>query len=211
MRNTFSNLSFYRLDKKHNLSSEDLKRIAELIYQTDPYIYPAVFLSQDNAIKVIPEMIVTGDRMFCSKNIFVTELDSEIAGIVLWHQGELFWTTDHYEKVIDKLQIPPSPYIELVNKVYFRSYSNTRSDIISIINVCIFEKHRGVGIGSALIEAFLQETAGLCREYELFVLADNKNAVKLYMNYGFHVSDTINGFSVDQIDLPCYRMIKLCY
>lgn len=155
-------------------------------------------------------MIATGDRMFCSKNLYVAELDSEIAGIVFWHLGELSWTTDHYEKVIDKLQIPPSPYIELVNQVYFRSYSNARPDMISIINVCVFEKHRGSGIGSALIESFLQETAGLCREYELFVLADNNNAVKLYMNYGFHVTDKINGFSVDQIDLPCYRMTKLC-
>lgn len=44
---------------------------------------------------IIPEMIATGDRMFCSKNLYFAELDSEIAGIVLWHLGELSWTTDH--------------------------------------------------------------------------------------------------------------------
>lgn len=44
------------------LSEEQLKEIADLIYDSDPYIYPAMFTDRREAETVIPKMIRAGTR-----------------------------------------------------------------------------------------------------------------------------------------------------
>ncbi len=59
-----------------------------------------------------------------------------------------------------------------------------------------------------MLDSFLESTKG---PYELFVLADNPAAVKLYEKKGFRIVETRQGFNVELKNLPCYRMIRMEY
>ena len=56
-----------------------------------------------------------------------------------------------------------------------------------------------------MMDAFFQVKQG---PFELFVLADNPAAVKLYQAKGFQITQQQGGFSLDGIAPLCYRMVK---
>lgn len=182
-------------------TDEQLKDIAGLIYDTDPYIYPTMFESRENAQVVIPKMIKAGDSMFRPESLFLAMEKDEVIGLILWIKGALKWDRTIYDRSGGN-----SPYIDRVCQEYFASYSETPDNIISIINVCVKEKTRGKGIGSRMMDSFLESTQG---PYELFVLANNPAAVKLYEKKGFRIVETRQGFSLESNELPCHRMIRI--
>ena len=55
------------------LPGDDRLRVAELIYLTDEYIYPSWFDSEEEAFRVLSEMISL-DTIYNDKNITVAEL-----------------------------------------------------------------------------------------------------------------------------------------
>ena len=65
-------------------NNDNLERIAELIYKTDPYIYPYWFENIDNCKKMLPVLMKQDGFIFNLKNIDVAvEKDSnEILGII---------------------------------------------------------------------------------------------------------------------------------
>ena len=63
------------------------------------------------------------------------------------------------------------------------------------------------GVGSFLLRSFFEAHRD-CRQFELFVLADNQRAIHVYQKYGFSTAERLQGFSIDNRDLPCLRMVK---
>lgn len=74
-----------------------------------------------------------------------------------------------------------------------------------MINVCVKEKTRGSDIGGKMLDSFLDLEQG---KTELFVLADNTAAVRLYEKKGFRIVEELQGFNVESHELPCYRMMR---
>ena len=186
--------------KLSELTGQQLEDIAELIYETDPYIYPAMFSSKEEAMNIIPKMIEAEDSMFNLENFFLAEKDNRIVALILWHRGPLKWSDNIYCACGGK-----SPYIKKVKTGYFDSYADIPHDMASIINVCVNRSMRNQHVGNILIDAFIKMISG---PYELFVLEDNTSAIKLYENKGFVVTETLQGFTVDNLDLPCLKMEK---
>jgi len=177
-------------------SSENLEEISGLIYDTDPYIYPAMFSSREEAVTIISKMICSSDSMFNLENMYVAYSDRSIIGLVLWHRGSFSWEAGLYVSCGGHSQ-----YIHEVRERYFSNYADIPSDTVSLINVCTSVRNKGVG--NILLESFLNTVSG---PYELYVLADNKPAIRLYEKHGFHVVESSNGFSIDRQDLLCYKM-----
>lgn len=91
--------------------------------------------------------------------------------------------------------------------IYFNSYADEeRADVISIINLCVSENARGLGIGKKLMESFLRQHRG--EKIELCVLEENKAALDLYKKMGFKEVSRYQGFSVDERDIVCIGMEK---
>ena len=189
------------------LTQAQRRDIAALIYQTDPYIYPAMFRSQENAERLIPELMLRGDAMFCAENLFVCMAGETVAGIILWHQGPMDWDPALFEECASALGIKQSPYLALVKDQYFSAYREAPEDWISILNVCTKAEFRDYGVGSFLLRSFFEAHRD-CRQFELFVLADNQRAIHVYQKYGFSTAERLQGFSIDNRDLPCLRMVK---
>jgi len=190
------NIFCKKLDKDY--TKRELSEIAGLIYDTDPYIYPAMFQTREHALEIIPKMIVANDTMFCEDNLYVAKNSEKIVGIVLWHRGPLSWSADTYFACGGD-----SPHIDEVRLKYFASYSETKASVVSLINVCT--SIHGHGIGSELLRSFLREVEG---PYELFVLSDNASAIKLYEKVGFSITQQMQGFSLTEPNPSCFQMVS---
>ena len=186
------------------VSEDMMENIAGLIYDTDPYIYPAMFGTRENALELIPELIQNDDSMFCLDNLYVAEYEGEIVGLVLWIKGKLNWSEEKFCRISEKCRIPISQYLGIVTKKYIDSYADVKDGVISIINFCVSQEVRDIGIGSQLMESFLKTHRH--EPLELCVLEENSAAVKLYQKYGFMENNRYQGFSVDEKLLICIGM-----
>lgn len=191
------NILCKKLDENH--TKQELSEIAGLIYDTDPYIYPAMFQTRESALEIIPRMIIANDTMFCAKNLYVAKHGEQIVGIILWHRGPLNWSADTYFACGGD-----SPHINEVSLKYFASYSEMSADVVSLMNVCT--SIRGQGIGCKLLCSFMREIDG---PYELFVLSDNSSAINLYKKEGFSIVQRTQGFSLVEPHPSCYQMVSI--
>jgi len=201
-------INLKQLDPSMCIDERDMRKIAGLIYDTDPYIYPAMFITRENAMLLIPELIRLGDAMFRFENMLVAEIEAQIVGLVLWHRGALHWNRKLFDQCIYNLHVEASPYIDEVQDKYFKSYDNTSVATVSIINVCTDLAYRRKGIGRSMIERLIMNNDDHCLNYELFALKENHTAVRLYQSLGFFITKEFQGFSVDHRNLPCYQMVR---
>ena len=183
-----------------DLSDEQLKEIAGLIYDSDPYIYPAMFASKQEAETVIPKMIRAGDTMFRRENLFVALDGTKVAAVLLWMRGPLAWDKKIFEKCGGKAK-----FIDRVVMEYFDLFTETPSDTASLIRISVVKELRRNKIGSTLVDTFMETEKG---PYQLYVLANNMESVFFFRQKGFRIQETRPGFSLDHLALPCYCMEK---
>ena len=197
-----------QLTSNETIQMNKLYEIAKLIYDTDPYIYPALFESRVDAIEMIAYLILTRkDEMFTLDNIFVIENDKEVKGIILWKKGPLAWSRILFKEIAKEKKIRISEHFDYVCDKYFDSYNDVSLDNkISLINVCVNSCYRGIGLGKRMLEEFLKKHKK--EEIELCVLKDNKKAVELYKEAGFNVVAERKGFSVNDEKPGCLDMVR---
>jgi len=204
-KHTMKNIECLQI-KNCKLTETDAEKAAQLIYQTDEYIYPCIIESEADAVRVLAGLLREGgDAMFSQENLFAAYFEGKLAGIILWKKGALINWNDAALKVKAKeLGIKLSPYFEKVKASYFAAYENRPENEISIINVCVDATLHGKGIGTAMLKSFIAEHQS--EDMELYVLADNAAAIRIYEKAGFKAAETIQGFSKDDRDLPCLVM-----
>ena len=178
---------FRQLHSGLKLDITRLKKIGELIYRTDDYIYPDMFGSETIAAEVIPELLRSGaDPMFSLDNLFVCEYAGEPVALILWCQGQLDWSAEPLRKVLRAQGHALPPNLDAVEREYVSGYgAEERKEVISVLNVCVDPQMRGSGVGKRIFKAFLREHAQT--PMELCVLSDNEAAIRLYESCGFRV------------------------
>ncbi len=197
------------------LTEQDIKKrgilfdAAKLIYDTDPFIYPAMFHTSKDAVKVLTEVIKSGkDTMFSVKNIFAAMDGEKIVGIILWCKGGLIWDEQLIKSVADSLNIDLCDTLDKVSKEYFGEYNRVElGNIVSLINVCIAEKYRSLGIGRSIFQEFMKKIPHE-GSYELFCLEENKAAIRLYKKAGFHIVSRQKAFTVSNDNVYAVKMVK---
>ena len=183
-----------------SLSDTQLKEIAGLIYDTDRYIYPAMFNTRQESEIVLPRMIRAGDQMFRYENLFVAMDGSKVAGVLIWMRGPLMWDKKIYEQCGGRAK-----YIDRVVMEYFSLFGEAPENMVSMVRISVREDLRGNGIGSLLMNTFLEEVKG---PYQLFVLSDNMRAISFFQGKGFRIRETRPGFSLDYQVPPCFWMTR---
>ena len=205
-----------QLSENDVISDRNYREIAKLVYHTDPFIYPPMFGEGEEGIlcasKVLPALFETNqDEMFSKKNLYVIESDEQVMGLILWYKGTLRWNSELILRIADQMGIfLDREIIEVIGKEYVEACYAQRSagekERIALINVCVDEEARGLGIGSRLLESFVKEH--LQEAMELTVLADNEAAVKLYQKCGFTVVREELGFAFTEVKPRCFSMIR---
>ena len=198
-----------QLKDADQLKKNQLEDIAELIYHTDPYIYPAMF-GEDSGLKnakvILPDLISSGvDEMFKKSNLFVSIFDKEVVGVILWCENGLKWNSSRLIELATQkgVELNQDNYLK-ASKEYFDSNYQDSDNGICIINCCIKEKWRGLGYATNLLKSFIKEHDDEC--INLCVLEENQNAVKLYKKLGFIVIGESNGFSLETEKPRVYEM-----
>jgi len=187
-----------RADKP--LSVSQLKEIAGLIYDTDQFIYPAMFSSKQEAEVIIPKMIRAGDPMFRRENLFVAMEGTHVAGVLVWMRGPLQWDKKIFEKCGGR-----AAYIDRVTAEYINLFADAPADMASMVRIGVQKELQRTRIGSLLMNAFMEAEKG---PYQLFVLSDNTEAISFFEQKGFKIRETRPGFSLDYQVPPCFWMTK---
>ena len=193
------NIICRRADKP--LSDVQLKEIAGLIYDSDPYIYPAMFESRRHAENIIPKMIRAGDQMFKCDNIYAAMDGTKIAGVLVWMRGPLQWNKKIYEKCGGRAK-----HIDRVVKEYFNLFEEAPSDMNTMVRISVKKELQGNHIGSLLMQTFMEAEQG---PYQLFVLSNNAEAISFFQKKGFRIRETRPGFSLNYQVPPCFWMTKI--
>lgn len=187
------------------IGDHNLIRIAEMIYNTDPYIYPCLFRCKEDALRLLPKVILRGDdQMFRLSNFYIAEDHGITVGMILWHKGPLNWDARPLCETAAAEGISLSPHLPLVQKQYFEAYKEVPLNTISLVNVSVSPQCQRRGIGTRLLKSFVSEHMG--EKMELYVLADNTPARKMYQSIGFQTIHVSQGFSSDNRELPCLQM-----
>lgn len=190
------------------LSHRQLEDIAGLIYDTDPYIYPAIFGCRSNALIILPELMTSGrDSMFNLSNIYASISADRVFGIILWHKGPVEWDPETMLNIaVQKSVDLDDKQVRRIARSYFgRKYDDPGNEgLLLLINVCVSLEYRGRGIASGILSSFIGEHDS--ESMELCVIAGNDRAVVLYRNNGFFIIGLEDGFSLDEDKPQVYSM-----
>ena len=187
-----------RADKP--LTDAQLKEAAGLIYDTDQFIYPAMFSSRQEAETVISRMIRAGDQVFRRENLFVAMEGAHVAGVLVWMRGPVQWNKKIYEKCGGR-----SAHIDRVAAEYYSLFADAPADMATMVRIGVKKETQGKQIGRMLMETFMEAEKG---PYQLFVLSDNTKAIRFFEEAGFRIRETRPGFSLDYQVPPCFWMVK---
>ena len=181
---------------------DNLEKISELLYKTDPYIYPYWFETLDNCLRQLTPLLLEDKFFFNINNLYVAlNVDTnEIVGVICITDKSVNLDYDYSKlKIVnDRYRFTVENYIEaLVKEVKESSFAY-------ISNVCVDEKYRGRHIGNFMISKIIDIYKDkLFREIVLDVLEDNPGAIGLYEKLGFEkFSDIFEGFNAPNSDKP---------
>lgn len=174
--------------------NDNLEQIANLIYDTNPYIYPYWFNNnREEAIIFLSQKIKEDNFFFNYNNIYIA-IDTNtknIIGIInaLDKTINLDYNYLELEKINDRYKETLNNYIEpIIETVKNNNY-------MYISNVCILGDYRGKKVGTRLLGYFIEqmENNGYT-EFVLECLIHNLRAKNLYHRLGFQEMGEKLGF-----------------
>lgn len=174
--------------RKLNLN-DNLEQVAELIYKTDPYIYPIWFKNYDSWEDVLIELIKTEGSVFNYKNIVVAISETNIVGILVYldSKSNLFFDYKKYIKINRYFKYTILKYI-----IHLKD--NIKDGVVYIPNICVNEGYRKLNIGTRLIEFIKNKNKD--KSLGLHCLKKNIPALKLYHKTNFKVIKELRGFNL---------------
>lgn len=163
---------------------DDFERIAELIYETDDYIYPYWFSDDREECKQVLSKLMKEEGFFFNfKSLYIAidKKTNEIIGLTCFVTPETNLDYD-YEPLCQK-----NERYKFIIEEYIYALINEIKEYQApyVSNVAVYHNQRGRRIGSIMLKAVISEKKKVYKKILLDVLADNPSAIKLYENLGF--------------------------
>ncbi len=183
---------------------DDMDKIAELIYKTDDYIYPAAFGTAKNLKKFLSIAIKQRGGIFSLENIKIALLNDKIVGIAIVLSEPITSKMD-CSRISSLSKNIPDSFIHTY-KNYFEKIEDTagyeKEDYLLCLSVD--SRYRGLHIGRRLLKQIIIGSND--KNVNLDVIINNLSAVKLYKNCGFSVVDELTGYAYSGEPPVCYTM-----
>lgn len=200
------------VEVQKGIETESYDEVATIMYNADPYIFPAAFLYRSIARKVLPEFFADKEGPFSSRNMYISKSDGRIAGVICYFDSSVKSGFD-YKGMREKYPELPESY-EYTGENYFGRITENLKEFdgaengIYIHSFCVAANFRGRGIGDLLLSQLIEDNKS--KNMFLHVLADNTSAINLYKKHGFEfVGGVMPGFSVDRENRPdCRAMAR---
>ena len=198
-------IHFRRATKEDNLS-----QIADLIYDTDPYIYPYWFDNNEKAcIDFFNKSILEEGFLYHYNNLYIAHdvTTDEIVGVICavdksvnlkYDYDSLCNINERYKKVVK----------EYINPI-LEEVEGFDTKTIYIPNVCINKELRGKRIGTNLLGYFISQMEKVgYNQFALDCLLHNLPAKNLYHSLGFKEMTLFNGFSGDDRTIDVVSFLR---
>jgi hypothetical protein len=179
--------------------NDDVEGVAQLIYQTDPYIFPYLYDNDLHIAKKVIARMIFKDTIYNYKNITVALSGDKVEGIIISCKTPI---VINYREMLNSFIESGIVVGERFARVYKEYYELLQDEPqgVYIANVCVAEHSRGKGIGKQMLCAFLNDKD----TYHLETVKANVAALSLYKSVGFNIDCEYAGFT----DVPCYRMTR---
>lgn len=191
--------------------NDNLEQISELIYNTDPYIYPYWFESLDNCKKILPKLILEDNFIFNINTIYIAihNETNEIIGLssIADKYTNLKYNYDNLSQNKKTTHTIKNYILPMINTIQTKN-------IATITNMCIKREYRNMHIGYNLLKTVIEEYKNNNNNnvefIEFDVLAHNPSAIKLYQNLGFkQISNIEKGFNGYHMKKPDVIVMQL--
>ena len=155
---------FRRANKMDNLFD-----IAELIYKTDPYIYPFWF-NKDilEAKNYLSSLLLKDNKLFSIDNFYIAydKSNNHVVGIICAVDKSVIFSHDYeFDKQINsRYKFTIENYVDEIEK----EVEDFDDKTMYICNICITESFRGMKLGSYLLGYFLEQMEK--EGYNVFIL-----------------------------------------
>ncbi|MBN8220056.1 MAG: GNAT family N-acetyltransferase [Spirochaetes bacterium] len=180
----------------------DLPSVAELIYDTDKYLFPFLFGAREKALPILQALVRLDGNSFSHRHIWCDVEADQVRGILIGYDHR---TIDERAETADfRAVLPLWDQFTLFFKYLILKPFMDKSDVtgLYIQNVCVAAEARGRGIGTGLIRHF----CGLHpRDCFLDVELGNRQALALYERLGFQIMAEKTVFLPG---LGSYRMVR---
>lgn len=178
-------------------AKDDFRRVAELIYYTDDYIFPYLFDKDVKKAADVMSRMVAADTVYNYRNVTVALLDDRIIGIVIALKKPFEVVLKNMaDCFLEAGEIIDERFSKVFNEYY--NLLDCTSQGVYIANVCVDKKYRGMGVAGKMLDAVLKDD----EEYELETVKANESASRLYRSRGFGIEFEYPGFT----GVPCYKM-----
>lgn len=214
MKNSFlveNEMIYFRRATKE----DNMEEIAELIYDTDPYIYPYWFQKdKEKCLEFFKNEILKEGFIFNYNNLYVAydSTADKIVGVICAIDKSVNLEYDY--KTLENVNDNYKTTIEKYIKPILDEVEELDDKTIYIPNVCIDNNLRGKKIGSRLLGYYISqmEKAGF-EKFALDCLLHNLPAKNLYHSLGFKEMKLMNGFTGDDsnVDVVCFFRKKGAY
>ncbi len=163
---------------------DNFERIAELIYETDDYIYPYWFNDDiEECKKVLSKLMKEEGFFFNYKSMYIAidKKTNEIIGLTCFVTPETNLDYD-YEPLRQKNE----RYKFTIDEYIYGLISEIKEyNAPYVSNVAVYHNQRGRKIGSIMLKSVILSNKEIYKKILLDVLADNPSAIRLYENLGF--------------------------
>lgn len=186
------------------LTPEQLKKTGELLFLTDPEIYPTAFGSAENTGEVFPLLTKIERGLFAASNILVAISEKEdVCGVLVGCNGNV-WEKGTLARVFEEKGIELPFEAEDAEDNYF-VYEAEHEKGDYVLCLCVSPLYRRKNVARRLLEHYLTGK----REVSLECLADNPAALALYKSVGFCVESEYDGYSAPAT--PPVRVVRMIY
>ena len=162
-------------------------QIAELIYETDSYIYPSAFTDKQHAISTLTEMIKS-QTIFNYNNCLVATINDQIVGLVVFVSKKTS-SSNNYDKWISHSK----ELSHMIKNYIYKVEKEQKDNTVELVCVCIKKQYRRQKIATKLINhLFLAHQQS---NFQLYTLQNNFSAINLYKSLGFSISQEAKGYN----------------
>lgn len=162
----------------------DLDVVANLIYDTDEYLFPFIFGPRSHGLPVLKRLIALENNSFSHRHIECIADGNELQAILIAYDHRTIDATA--EDADYQSALPFFDRLLLVPKFWILQPILDKEDVtgVYIQNLCVAAAHRGKGLGSQLIRHYIEmQPVDVWLDVEL----SNAAALRFYARLGFQV------------------------
>ena len=191
-------IEYFTLEDVNLNDDEEIAAIGKLIYETDPYVYPAFFDNNDTLCMKCARAMLTRNTLFNFKNIKLGKINGKTAGFMVILTE---FPQNNYEEM--KLAMLESigyltAKFDHVMEGYFQTL-NYEWEGIQIMSLAVLPEYRQNRVGTRMLNSLPSKNT-----YSLACVKDNVKARDMYRKCGFTFKYEYPGYT----NIMCVELVR---